>query len=40
MIATAKTGETIAVGIDLPAYDFRVDEVGPETQGMLLADLA
>ena len=40
MIAWAKTGETIAVGIDLPAYDFRVDEVGPETQGMLLADLA
>lgn len=40
MIASAKTGETIAVGIDLPAYDFRVDEVGPETQGMLLADLA
>lgn len=39
MITTAKTGETIAVGIDLPAYNYRVDEVGPETQGMLLADL-
>ncbi len=39
MVVAAKRGEPIAMGIDLPAYSFRVDEVGPETQGMLVADL-
>lgn len=39
MVSAAKSGETIAVGVDLPAYDVRVEEVGPQTQGMLVADL-
>ena len=39
MIAAAKSGEPIAVGIDLPAYNVRIEEVGPEVQGMLVADL-
>lgn len=39
MVAAIKAGEPIAVGIDLPAYDFRVDEIAPETQGSLTKDL-
>ena len=39
MIASAKAGEPIALGIDLPAYDFRVDEIAPETQASLIKDL-
>lgn len=39
MVSAAKNGEPIAVGVDLPAYDVRVEEVGPQTQGMLVADL-
>jgi len=39
MAASVKAGEPIAVGIDHPAYDFRVDEIAPETQGSLIKDL-
>ena len=39
MVDSVKAGEPIAVGIDLPAYDFRVDEIAPETQGSLIKDL-
>ena len=39
MIAAAKNGDPIAMGIDLPAYHYHIDEIAPETQSLLLADL-
>ena len=39
MIASAKGGEQIAVGIDLPAYDIHVPEISPDTQFSICQDL-
>ena len=39
MIAAAKGGEQIAVGIDLPAYDIHVPEISPDTQFSICQDL-
>lgn len=40
MVAAVKNGAAIAMGIDHPAYNHRVDEISPETQGSLVEDLA
>lgn len=40
MIAAIKKGAPIAMGVDHPKYNFRVDEIDPETQGSLTADFA
>jgi hypothetical protein len=40
MVAAAKAGEPIGVGIDLPAYNYQLDEIAPETQASLIDDLA
>ena len=40
MIAAIKNGAAIAMGVDHPKYNFRVDEIDPETQGSLTADFA
>ena len=39
MVAAAKAGEPIAVGVDLPAYNIHVLEIAPETQTSLVDDL-
>ena len=39
MIAAAKGGDQIAVGIDLPAYDVHVPEISPDTQFSICQDL-
>ena len=39
MIDAVKSGAAVAMGIDLPAYAYHVDEVSPETQGALTEDL-
>ena len=38
MIASAKQGEAIAVGIDLPAYNVHVEKISAETQASLVGD--
>ncbi len=38
MVASIKNGAAIAVGSDHPNYNYRVDEIDPETQGSLTAD--
>ncbi len=40
MIAALKNGAALAVGIDHPAYDVRVEEVAPSVQGALVKDFA
>jgi hypothetical protein len=40
MIAAIKQGAAIAMGSDHPNYNFRVDEIDPETQGSLTEDFA
>lgn len=40
MIASFKAGAPIAMGVDLAAYSHRVDEIAPETQGLLAKDFA
>ena len=40
MIAAIKNGAAIAMGVDHPKYNYRVDEIDPETQGSLTADFA
>lgn len=40
MITAIKNGAAIAMGVDHPKYNFRVDEIAPETQGSLTADFA
>lgn len=40
MIAAIKQGAPIAMGSDHPNYNFRVDEIDPETQGSLTGDFA
>ena len=39
MIDSVKAGQSIAMGIDHPAYSVRIDEIAPETQGSLANDL-
>jgi len=38
MVTSIKNGAAIAVGSDHPNYNYRVDEIDPETQGSLTAD--
>lgn len=38
MVSAFKGGEAVAMGIDLPAYNYRVDEIAPETQSSLMQD--
>ncbi len=38
-IDAVKAGQSIAMGIDHPAYNVRVDEISPEAQGSLAQDL-
>jgi hypothetical protein len=38
MIKAIKAGAPIAMGVDHPKYNFRVDEIDPETQGALTQD--
>ena len=40
MIKAIKAGAPIAMGVDHPKYNFRVDEIDPETQGALTKDFA
>ncbi len=40
MIAAIKNGAAIAMGSDHPNYNYRVDEIDPETQGSLMEDFA
>jgi hypothetical protein len=40
MIAAIKNGAAIAMGSDHPNYNYRVDEIDPETQGSLIEDFA
>lgn len=39
MVAAAKQGDAIAVGIDHPEYTVHIEEIAPETQANLLQDL-
>ncbi len=39
MIDAVKSGHSIAMGVDHPAYNVRIDEIAPETQGALAEDL-
>ena len=38
MVTSIKNGAAIAMGSDHPNYNYRVDEIDPETQGSLTAD--
>jgi hypothetical protein len=38
MIAAFKGGAAVAIGIDHPHYDVRVDELAPQVQGALVRD--
>ena len=40
MVAAIKNGAAIAMGSDHPSYNYRVDEIDPETQGSLIEDFA
>lgn len=40
MVAAIKNGAAIAMGSDHPNYNYRVDEIDPETQGSLIEDFA
>ena len=40
MIAALKNGAAIAMGSDHSNYNYRVDEIDPETQGSLIEDFA
>lgn len=40
MISAIKNGAAIAMGSDHPNYNYRVDEIDPETQGSLMEDFA
>jgi hypothetical protein len=40
MIAAIQNGAAIAMGSDHPNYNYRVDEIDPETQGSLMEDFA
>lgn len=38
MVTAIKNGAAIAMGSDHPNYNYRVDEIDPETQGSLIKD--
>ncbi|HTT13197.1 MAG TPA: DUF3501 family protein [Burkholderiaceae bacterium] len=40
MIAAFRNGSPVAIGIDLPVYDVRVEEIAPEVQSALARDFA
>ena len=40
MVAAIKNGAAIAMGSDHPNYNYRVDEIDPETQDSLIEDFA
>ena len=40
MISTFRNGSPVAIGVDLPVYDVRVDEIAPEVQSALARDFA
>jgi len=40
VIESFKRGNPVAIGIDLAAYDFRVDEIAPEVQAALARDFS
>ena len=40
MIAAIKNGEAIAIGVDLAAYNHRVDEIVAQTHELLSQDFA
>ena len=40
MIEAFQHGDPVAVGIDLPVYDIRIDEIAPEVQTALARDFA
>lgn len=40
MIGAFRRGDPVAVGIDLPVYDIRIDEIAPEVQTALARDFA
>jgi hypothetical protein len=40
MIAAFKDASPVAMGIDMPAYDVRVEEIAPEVQAALARDFA
>ncbi len=40
MVAAIKNGAAMAMGSDHPNYNYRVDEIDPETQGTLIDDFA
>ena len=40
MVVAIKNGAAIAMGSDHPNYNYRVDEIDPETQGSLIGDFA
>ncbi|MCM0613696.1 DUF3501 family protein [Marinobacter sediminum] len=39
MVQSAKQGVPLAIGIDHPGYNHRIDEISPDAQGSLLQDL-
>lgn len=39
MIATLKAGAALGMGVDHPEYKYHLEEVAPETQTVLVADL-
>ena len=40
MVTAIKNGAAIAMGSDHPNYNYRVDEIDPETQGSLIKDFS
>ena len=40
MVKAVKAGDSIAMGIDLPAYTLHIPEIAPHTQASLAEDLA
>ena len=40
MIDSFRRGAAVAIGIDMPVYDVRVDEIAPEVQSALARDFA
>jgi len=40
MIDAFKRGNPVSIGIDLPVYDIRIDEIAPEVQAALARDFA
>ena len=40
MIDSFRRGAAVAIGVDMPVYDVRVDEIAPEVQAALARDFA